>query len=198
VVAVVEGITPLMQHRITDAAKLGIREGTRKVKRVVKLPREEAEEHLYRLEDGTLYHPGEAILAGLREAASYHKQKSTRKSCKYVLPAACMITSAVCPLLVPGSLEPLTEWEVDVRTGVNGKTKDRIVVCRPRFDRWALRVEMELFTDVLDEAEIRGFLVECGLRIGIGSFRPERGGPFGRFHLVSWVAGSQAMSGVAK
>jgi hypothetical protein len=27
---------------------------------------------------------------------------------------------------------------------------------------------------------------EGGRRIGIGDFRPERGGPYGRFAIVSW------------
>ena len=42
--------------------------------------------------------------------------------------------------------------------------------------------------DVLDEDVIQQLLTEGGERIGIGDFRPEKGGPFGVFLIKEWAA----------
>ncbi len=48
------------------------------------------------------------------------------------------------------------------------------------------RFDLVINEDVLGVDTIRQFLDEGGQRIGIGDFRPEKGGPFGVFQVNLW------------
>jgi hypothetical protein len=40
--------------------------------------------------------------------------------------------------------------------------------------------------DILDEQMVRRLMIEGCQQIGLGDFRPEKGGPFGTSDLVAW------------
>jgi len=148
-------------------------------------PREQAEAHLYR--DGEVFYvPGSAISRLLREAGASHKLKGSRQRVKFLVPAAVVVTEDALPLLDPSSGLPLATWEVDSRPVVILATKGRIMRHRPRFEKWGLAIQLEIDEEVLPEDLVHVLLAEGGRRIGIGNFRPEKGGPFGRFRVVQW------------
>ncbi|MGH7297563.1 MAG: hypothetical protein ACRELB_21680, partial [Polyangiaceae bacterium] len=66
-------------------------------------------------------------------------------------------------------------------------TKGRIMRFRPRLDAWTAQVNIRINEDVLEPAIVRQLLDEGGQQLGVGDYRPERGGPFGTFALVSWA-----------
>ena len=57
---------------------------------------------------------------------------------------------------------------------------------RARLNAWRADFALEVDTDVLDTDIVHQLLTEGGQRIGIGDFRPEKGGPFGRFRVTLW------------
>jgi len=149
-------------------------------------PKDAAEKAAYREDDGNLYLPGAAIARLIREAGGAHKQKGSRKSCKYIVPAACRVRQDRIPLYGLDGVTRLNDYEVDSRPVTIPATKGRIMRHRPRLDEWTARFDLAIQEDVLDSTVIHQFLIEGGQRIGVGDFRPEKGGPFGCFKVTLW------------
>jgi hypothetical protein len=180
----IRGITPILQHRFTESSEQD--SGTRKVMVQRGTPREEAEKVSYKTNDGKFYFPGAAISRLLREAGSNHKLKGTRKSAKYVVPAAVLITDDAIFLTNGDGKTPVKDFEVDSRPVTIPATKGRIMRHRPRFDCWSASFAVRINDTILPVDFVQTLLVEGGEQIGIGDFRPEKGGPFGTFHVSEW------------
>lgn len=180
-------LRPLLQHRFSDQAEAGLADDTKKVKKGNGLtPREVAELAAYRDKEGLLVHPSSAVLNALREAGSYHKQKGSRKSLKYIVPAAVLPASDWIELFHDQKEERLADFEVDSRSVVNQKVKARVVCHRARLEHYRARFRLQIDEDILDGSMIHQLLEEAGVRVGIGAFRVQNGGPFGTFLVTSW------------
>ena len=180
----IEGITALLQHRFTEAAEVS--KSTRRVQIKEEDPRVVAERAAYRMPDGTLYLPGAAIARLLREAGGGHKQRGSRKSLKFIVPASVLVPEEAIPLINGDGKSPAREFEVDSRPVTIPATKGRIMRHRPRLNIWAAEFALEVDEDVLPLEVVHELLSEGGNKIGVGDFRPERGGPFGRFAVTRW------------
>ena len=180
----IEGVTPLLQHRFGEAAETA--SSSRKVMIKAVDPREEAERTAYRSADGTLYFPGAAIARLLREAGGGHKARGSRKSLKYIVPSAVLVNDDEISLL--DGTEPARGFEVDSRPVTIPATKGRVMRHRARLNRWAAEFSIEIDEDELPTDIVHQLLVEGGRKLGVGDFRPERGGPFGRFMVTRWEA----------
>jgi hypothetical protein len=77
-------------------------------------------------------------------------------------------------------------WAVDSRMVCHPGTGLRSICHRPRFDAWQLDGTLLIDRDLWSPVQVRGLITDAGLRVGLGDFRPERGGPFGRFTVGSW------------
>lgn len=180
----IAGLSPLLQHRFGEQSEAA--DPVRAALLLSGTPREQAECVVYRNSDNQCYFPGQAIARLLREAGGSHKQKSTRKSVKYIVPAAVIVPEDAV-LILDELGKPVEDFEVDSRPVTIPATKGRIMRHRPRFDLWGASFLLEVDETVLPVALIHQLLEEGGRRIGIGDFRPEKGGPFGRFAVVSWT-----------
>lgn len=181
----IQGVTALLQHRFGESAEVAVEEQTRRVKLQDLSPREQAERVCYRGEDGLIYHPGSAIARAIREAGKAHKEKGSRSSVKYKVPAACIVLDDMIHVL-DGDGAPVDDYEVDSRRVVVPATKGAVMRHRPRHDRWSMKFRLLIREDVLSSKLIHQLLVESGQQIGIGDYRPEKGGPFGVFQVTSW------------
>ena len=180
----IRGDAPLLQNRFGEAAQQSGK-GTRAVHVKDQEPREQAEGAAYRTPEGKLYHPGTSISRLLREAGSSHKQKGSRKSLKYIVPAAVRLKEDVM-LVLNTAGKPVKDFEVDSRPVTIPATKGRIMRHRPRHDKWRIHFSLVINDDILAVETIQQLLTEGGQRIGIGDFRPEKGGPFGVFQVTKW------------
>jgi hypothetical protein len=52
---------------------------------------------------------------------------------------------------------------------------------RPLFPVWATRVSFDINTDYVSPAALDPIMTEAGSMVGVGDYRPEHTGPFGRF-----------------
>lgn len=178
----IEGISPLLQHRFAEASENG--DQSRPVVKANKTPREQAEEVCYRRDDKSFFVPGTWIAGAMREAGTAHKLKGSRKSVKYVVPAGVTINEVDITLM--NGTKKLKDFEVDSRPVVIPSTKGRIMRHRPRFDEWSLEFSIEVDESVIPADLTKQLLEEAGRRVGIGDFRPQRTGPFGRFTVTNW------------
>jgi len=166
----ITGTSPLLMHRYPEVAIEAIDKKT---------AAEQAELAAYRdPETHELYLPGVAVQRALVSAATYSKGKGR---------ASLQKPTAACVLISPERLSLHTRtYVVDSRPVVMPATKGRILRHRPRIDTWSASFALEYDDTLLKAIEVRRIVDDAGLRIGLLDFRPERKGPFGRFHVVAW------------
>jgi hypothetical protein len=140
-------------------------------------PVSEAESRAYRMKDGTLYVPAEAIKGCLVNAASY--KKFGKYSAKPII--------AGCVQILPQQISLKTkEYDIDERTVVI-RGHGRVIRARPTVEKWKVSFELEYDAGFIAAGNlIREILEEGGQRIGIMDFRPAKLGSFGMFKVSRW------------
>lgn len=185
---VAEGITPLLQNRLSEETLEGIRSKVKKPKTASRpTPREECEPKVHQRGDRPVL-PTENLLSCLIAAGAYvrldgKRQLSTSKST--MLPAFLSIEEPYLWLLDPKTGKPAA-WEVDLRAGRNPNGGEAVAICRPRFDAWSFKTTVQLDLAQIGEPTIRELFAIAGRRIGLCDFRPQRKGLYGQFSLTSW------------
>lgn len=182
----IKGCTPLLQNRFNENAEQP--GATRAVLVNRGTPREEATKSAYINKDGQHWFPGAAIGRLLREAGSNHKLKGSRKSAKFVVPAAVLVLDDMIVLRNGDGVTPIKGdgFEVDSRPVVIPATKGRVMRHRPRHDCWSASFNVRINETILPIDFVQQLLTDGGQQIGVGDFRPEKGGPFGTFMVVEW------------
>lgn len=178
------GTSPLLMDRFSTTPEK--EQPTRRISATKLTPQEEAAAAVYRDAAGGIAFPGTAISRLLRDAGSNHKVKGTRRSVRFVVPAAVRVIGDLLPLTNGDGKTPLNAYGIDARSVVNKSTKGRMLRHRPKFEHWSIRFTLTVNESLLLPDIIKTLLVEGGEQIGIGSFRPEKGGSFGTFALAEW------------
>jgi hypothetical protein len=183
----IRGTTPLLQHRMPEDdlfALLGAKTAKKKDKEDI-TPREIAEKHAYKADDGSFYVPSEYLSGAFAHVASDYKQKnSIRKSLRAVAKGVFRPTQEAYTL-IHDSGTPLMHFEVDVRMAKNHKA-GAVAVCRPRFDRWSIKGEVAIDDSIVSPDTVLEVLNDAGKRAGMGSYRVAKGGHFGQFQVVEF------------
>lgn len=179
----VKGVTPYMQHRMDDMklekweqsrGKIIERDGLNDE------PEKIAAMHSYIDYEGNYFLPAEHFKQAFIKGGAFVKAKvgNSTKSMKNIVAGMWRIKESGMPL---GRFH-----EVDTRSAVNRNVKARIVVHRPKWLNW--RAEFTLIID--DDAKngvtkdtIESIISYSGRYLGVGSYRPEHTGEFGRFEL---------------
>ena len=179
----IEGVTPLLMHAFTDAAQIAATEGTRNsAVGGTEEPREQAESCLYTDNDGNPIIPQPNLLRCIMDAGKFFKngrsKVTTQKSS--LIPACVDIAELAIPLVSENG------WKVDTRPVRIPATGGRILRHRPCFDDWRLTFTLELDTEIISPKLLREIVDAAGKRIGLGDFRPDTKGPFGKFKVVHW------------
>lgn len=178
----IAGSSPLLCNRFTEAAELAVSNGTSAALKTGRkgTPREQATPRLYTDSTGKPGIPGANVFAALISAGRFIKcGKRTLTTAKSSLvPAGLLVTDLFCP--IDG------EWEVDSRSVVIPATGGRVMCYRPRFDAWQLTFTAQVDEGLFTADLARQLVDEAGGKIGLGDFRPERRGPFGRFKVTQW------------
>lgn len=167
----ITGISALLQHAYPMVPVEGLEK---------KPPMEQAEHAAYRDPDtGELYIPGIALQRALVGAATFSKGKGRGSLQKQV--AACVFVS-------PERMGLGTKtFALDSRPCVIPATRGRVVRHRPRLDKWTVTFALEWDDTLLSEPQMRRVVDDCGSRVGLLDFRPEKKGPFGRFVVTGWT-----------
>lgn len=182
----IEGTTPMLQHRATEEALSGKTRSNNPTGD--ENPRDTAERTVYRLQGMMqLALPGSAISRMLREAGGSHKAKGSRKSLKYIVPAAVLVLDELYGLYMNDRKTPVKDYEVYSVPVTIPATKGRVMRHRARFNEWSCKVRLRINEKILEEKMVRQLMTEGLAQIGLGDYRPEKGGPFGTSHIVSWV-----------
>lgn len=179
----IEGVSPLLMNRFTDKNEIvgsgghsPVHGGDRGTPREQAMPKRYAD-----ADTGELFIPGTNIYSSIIGAGIFHKigknKVTTTKTS--LVPAGLWVLDLVCPL-------GTTEFEVDSRSVVNPSTGGRFVIHRPRLDKWRLSYFLEIDASLFTPNLARLLVDHAGSRIGLGDFRPQKKGAFGRSVVVGW------------
>lgn len=180
----IEGVSPLLCNRFNEAAQEAVMKKHRKVSaKSDATPREDAAAKVYS-QNGVDGFPGENLLSAIIAAGKFHKVGLSKLTTmdSSIVPAYVMIEEGFVPF-VPET----TPWEVDSRPIVNPSTKRRQICHRPRFDRWSLLFTVNLDEEGISVPLLRDLIDDAGTKLGLGDYRPQRKGPFGRFKVTQWT-----------
>jgi hypothetical protein len=177
----IKGVTPYMQHRMDDE-KLEVWEKRRK--KIIERDDVSTEDekialyHSYVNDEGDFYLPSEHIRVALINAGAFIKSKvgNARKSMKNIVAAMFTIN--------PEQIDLPRFDTIDKRSAVNKNVKARIVVKRPKWNTgWKVTFKIFVDDDTITKETVADLLDYAGRYVGIGSYRPQNNGPFGRFEV---------------
>lgn len=179
----ITGKTPLIMNRFHEEAQQSATSGNRSSMVGSKgTPREQAEKKLYLCEEGKPCIPQPNLFRCIIDAGKFSKagrsKVTTQKSS--LIPACLDIEGVTVPLI---HADP---WEVDTRPVRIPATGGRILAHRPIFNDWKLSFTATLDESVIAEPVMREIVDHAGSRIGLGDFRPDCKGPFGKFVVTKW------------
>lgn len=172
------GLTPLMMAAFKDQ---DLTTSGRKAKKALSKI-DTAESYTYRDEKGKLYVPSACLWTSFVNAGRYviysGKQKiSTRDSS--ILPIGLRILEENLYL-------NQDKYEIDERSGVVPATGGRIMIYRPKFNKWELDFTLEIDITEFSLDTIKELIRKAGTAIGLLSYRPASKGWFGTFELTKF------------
>ena len=171
------GISPLIQHKWGEKALSMIRAkhaGKKSKNRDVRDPGAEGRDAMYTTPDGKPGIPAMALKSSIVEAA-HNDMGIAKKTVQKALFFEGDTIGAIIPLDCD---DPVIQEDI-VRVG-QGFTDLRY---RPYFYRWSVDVSFVLDIDWLQVDDLLNLVDRAGFGIGIGEWRPEKGGEFGRFQI---------------
>lgn len=136
--------------------------------------------------NGTVVIPGMGFKLALEEAAKYLGTKipgQGNKTWTKKLKSAVLVTDDMDTGIKADDVRG--EWLFVPSDGRRGGGK-RVMKCFPRVEAgWEGRIDFLVMDPILGEDTFLHFLQEAGKYIGVGRFRPENGGFYGRFEILS-------------
>lgn len=179
----IRGLSPLLMHN--PASMLVVDEKANKATtRAKKIPPPdvEAEAAAYRNKDGSLYFPAIGCKRGVVRAAA--GKKIGKQFAPRLVMAGLFEVDERMNLYHPDTKEPLTDYEIFAATVIIQKA--RVIHNRPRLQSWAGTIRFEINDDFLAPDHVFDLLGQAGLLAGLGDWRPEKGGRFGRYEALSY------------
>ena len=145
---------------------------------------------LYYLPDGVgPCWPSDNLHTALKKAGAKRKKTGGRGTLKNSVASAIMFDIEMNPLTYKGSgagtaprdaedlwKDPYFRLIKPVRIGAS-----KVPRCRPLFHAWRFAVTGLLDTEILDSADFKAVVTIAGQIVGLGDWRPEKGGSYGKF-----------------
>lgn len=185
----ITGISPLLMHAFTDEDQMSATSGQRtsSAARGRETPEQIAEGHLYRsADDETIIVPQPMLFSAIVAAGKFFKNGKSKITTMRtsLIPGCVFFDETEFPLEHDG-------WSVDTRAVRIPSTGGRIQRHRPVFHQWSCSFTVRLDTSEMSEGLFRDLVDSAGRKIGIGDFRPECKGPFGRFVVTKWASADE-------
>jgi|GEM_PF-3413611 len=176
------GKTPYMQHRMDDTALSKWEKGRGKIIENDGVNKEDIIKALfcsYLDEKNKNYIPSEHIRQSLICAGSYIKAKvgNSKKNISNIVAGMFTIDEEK---IYDFSKD---KFEIDKRSAVNHNNKARVMVIRPKWNNWSCEFTLSVDNDTITTETITDLIIYAGSYIGIGSYRPQHKGLYGRFEL---------------
>ena len=170
----IKGTTPLLMHR--PSALIGDISKEKTQKEIT--PMDYAKEGLYINPKGKLYQPATHILGSLIEAGK-DQQVVGKKKATY----SKIIGYAVS--IEPFEIEHKNQnWKVYSCLGVINR--GRVLIHRPILNEWELNFNVIFDEEQIPPSILKEVMDRAGKFAGIGDWRPQKKGSFGKFQVTGW------------
>lgn len=173
----IKGTAPLIVHAWSQKAKQMMldKQMGKKAPKELKDPAADYESSIYRTTDGECGFPATAFKLATVGGARFFKGSVTMAALKPLLyfHADDPVTGLV---RISGAHEPREDM---VRVGMG--TAD--IRYRAMFPDWSAVLRVEFAPHMIDAESVHA-LVDAGGRIGIGEWRPEKGGTYGTYEVI--------------
>ena len=173
----IAGVSPLVMHQWADKARRALREkhaGRKTKEREKRDPQAEADAATYKCDDGTPGIPAIAFKSSLISAA--HKDLGIEKTLiRKAVFTGCSDPQQVLPI----TFDRVETREDLVRVGA-GQPDLRY---RPYFFGWHCTMILQFEPSMVRVDDLLSLIDRAGLSVGIGEWRPEKGGEYGRFKI---------------
>lgn len=173
----IEGVTPLLMNRPGQE----IAEQSKERKHGNLTNKEMAESKLYEI-DGKIYQPSTHIQGALIEAGK-HKKMMKRGSSKATYSKIVGYAVEINPFEI---VHKHQNWEIFSILAVNPTTKGRNMLHRPILKKWALSFEVVFDDTEIAPSDMKELFDIAGRIVGIGDWRPQKKGRFGKFQVTNW------------
>lgn len=174
------GISPLLMNNPAKMVKNNANNDALKAGKKVYVPEEEAKAAAYINGDGQFYIHASSFKASIINPGG---GASGRKIGKYGaasrVVAGMLVVSDQAIICDPKSHKPAKGYSIDERRGVRNKAG--IIIWRPRFEEWETTITVEVDEDFVTVPQLIELLNLSGKVAGVGDFRPQKRGPFGRY-----------------
>ena len=170
----IEDTTPLLMNRFREASISG-----KSKRRTGVMTDAELTDKLYLNSDGTPYIPNTYFKGALVESGKNFKIAGKGKAT-----FSKLIGSTV--MVEPEAIALDGEWVKYSIAGVNPNTRGRMMIHRPRFDKWACEFRIVLQDEGIDIASLKEILDYAGAYVGVGDWRPQKKGMFGKFIVTEF------------
>lgn len=167
------GDSPLICHRWSDGAKqsiLGRQMQKAKTAKTPRDPKKEYEDSLYPHPDGGYGFPMVGFKRAIVDAASFAQDIT-----KVVLRGAVHMVGEYARIKGKPQMR-----EDTVRIGMGSGD----LRYRAEFPDWSTELMVQFNAGVLSQEQVVALLDLAGFSIGIGDWRPQKSGSFGRFHIA--------------
>jgi len=140
--------------------------------------KEEAELRVYKDKDGNFIQLAESFLRSMKEAAKgrkFGKQFATR-----LVQGSVFLAEPNC-LILDGKGKRAKKYIINKRPVVVNKA--RILRCRPEWHPWEVDLALEIDSVLIGREQVKELLSLAGRIVGVGDYRPQKGGGYGRFFV---------------
>ena len=169
----ITGVTPLLMNNPASMLEESSGSSSRTAKRDYKA---DADKLAYKLKDGTLFVPAEAIKGTIINASAY--MKFGKYSAKPMIAGGVIISPRQISLNTK-------KYDLDVRTVVIQRA--RVPKARPMLENWKINFEIEYDETLISSGDLlKPILEDAGKRVGLLDFRPQKFGNFGTFKVTKW------------
>ncbi|MDY0013870.1 MAG: hypothetical protein RBS40_13375 [Rhodocyclaceae bacterium] len=124
------------------------------------------------------YLPGRMLKSALIRGATKSKDGPKIKT-------GAVVLTDKAPLEYDGPRDQAALWGLGTWTDMRSVVvqRARLMRCRPIFPEWSARFEVVFDPAVIDQRDLLRIAETTGQMVGLGDYRVERGGDFGRFHV---------------
>ena len=171
----IEGTTPIIFNRFRDVQIEG-----KSKKRTGAIAESDIDDKLYFSEDKKVCLPAVYLKNCITEASKQFKIIGKGKSTYSKIVASTVDIEPFMIELKSG------KYEIFRISAVNPMTRGRMMTERPKFNKWSAEFEIILNDPAVPINVINEILEQAGKYVGIGDWRPEKKGMFGKFMITSF------------
>lgn len=175
------GTAPLIVHRFSEKARkqmLDAMQGVKKVKEY-KNPQEEFDAAFYRFHDGRFGFPSIAFKDCAVSAARYYNGVTMVQLRQVIFINGELGVDGQQLVEIDGEGELAIMREDVVRVGMGGTD----LRYRPQFTNWRTTLRVRYVASQLSQDSVLSLVDAGGTGVGVGEWRPERGGDMGTFTI---------------